>query len=631
MMDERADGTRLHVPLPIIAKKSSFTRPVTARQGPAMAAAMEVMDMVAMAVGSEERVVAEVTAPATAVTAPAIVVGRVATVAAEGWSGSRSTRTGRAREVCREALTLYRRSDGCQRTPNREARGVLIKRQCLWKFFKSLWMFFNSFSPPEFTHPSLCAHRHISYFRDQEMMLTLPTSPLLRSSPSRAAPRAHIPSMLVVPDVAASMLLSDSAGGALSATADELAGSLFGASLFPWLAMLYWMKHPTVAAPPGVSFGLTFLLAFVFGSIPGAIGAGALYGVSLADADWLHGAAESLLAITNCVVVLGFRDALTREGGEATGDRDARTGRLRTTATALGALSALSAVIVFASGSAEVHTPWLGGVGNLPFVTWSSEPANALSIPTWIIHTSSLVEWLVAMGLAWRYAEAVDQPKWRGVTWGMLPLHTSGIVACTYHLFYNAPAISWCVALQAGMTCVGNTTLAYACLRLALASGWTWQMGVDDARAVFNSLRAGLGDIVGDDGAAAAGAPGDLGVSGTIGEAGAPVPPSFAPSSSGRVATTASALVGWEDLGDAWSKDSDLAFLAKLAGLSGGLAYLVKYVPALVPGAVAQAWAGVPDEAVSALAFAVIFVPTLLNCAKWAQRSKDDAEFVGDF
>jgi len=43
-----------------------------------------------------------------------------------------------------------------------------------------------------------------------------------------------------------------------------------------------------VGAPPGVTFGLIFLLAFVFGSIPAAIGAGALYGVSLADADWLR-------------------------------------------------------------------------------------------------------------------------------------------------------------------------------------------------------------------------------------------------------------------------------------------------------------------------------------------------------
>ena len=122
-----------------------------------------------------------------------------------------------------------------------------------------------------------------------------------------------LPELLPAPEVA-SQLTSLLADSAISSTADDLAGSLFGASLFPWLAMLYWLKHPTVAAPPGVAFGLTFLLAFVFGTIPATIGAGALYGVSLADADYLHGAAESLLAITNCVVVLGFRDALRTTG-----------------------------------------------------------------------------------------------------------------------------------------------------------------------------------------------------------------------------------------------------------------------------------------------------------------------------
>ena len=88
------------------------------------------------------------------------------------------------------------------------------------------------------------------------------------------------------------------ANSALTSTADELAGSLFGASLLPWLAMLYWLKHPKTQAPRGVCFGLTYLLAFVFGSIPAAIGAGALYGASLADADWLHGAAPARSALS---------------------------------------------------------------------------------------------------------------------------------------------------------------------------------------------------------------------------------------------------------------------------------------------------------------------------------------------
>ena len=96
-----------------------------------------------------------------------------------------------------------------------------------------------------------------------------------------------------------------------------------------------------------------------------------------------------------------------------------------------------------------------------------------------------------------RYAEHVGKDRWKGVTWGMLPLHTSGIIACTYHLFYNDPAISWCVALQAGMTCVGNTTLALACLRLALASGWTWQLGLEELADTLAFLSAALSQPVG--------------------------------------------------------------------------------------------------------------------------------------
>ena len=463
------------------------------------------------------------------------------------------------------------------------------------------------------------------------MLSPLPVLRPLRSpSIKMLAPELLMPTLHEFTALETTISLLSDGGGGFSSTADDLAGSLFGASLFPWLAMLYWLKHPTVGAPSGVSFGLTFLLAFVFGSIPAAIGAGVLYGVSLADADWLHGAAESLLAITNCVVVLGFRSALDAGGNSNAGDEgEAGTARLRSAATALGVLSALSAIAVVASGGAEIHTPWLGGVGNLPAGLWASEPANALSIPTWIIHTSSLVEWLVAMGLAWRYADLVSEPKWKGVTWGMLPLHTSGIIACTYHLFYNSPAITWCVALQAGMTCVGNTTLAFACLRLALASGWTWQMGKEEAAALLSSVSDDLAKLV-------AGLGGEPAAAASTSADGATASASGGASSSGAAGAppadaAAKALVGWEDLGDAWARDSDVAFLAKLLALSGGLAYFVKYLPALVPGFVVSAWAGVPDEAVSAAALAVIVVPTLLNVAKWNQRSKEDAEFVGDF
>jgi len=77
-------------------------------------------------------------------------------------------------------------------------------------------------------------------------------------------------------------------------------------------------------------------------------------------------------------------------------------------------------------------------------------------------------------------------------------------------------------------------------------------------------------------------------------------------------------------LGEAWAADGNAAFLAKLLALSGGLAYAAKYLPALVAGV------QVSDELLGAAAGAVIVVPTALNCAKWLQRSKEGAEFVGD-
>ena len=84
------------------------------------------------------------------------------------------------------------------------------------------------------------------------------------------------------------------------------------------------------------------------------------------------------------------------------------------------------------------HFPFLFGLGNLPtdwvqslpFVT-HAEPVNALSIPTWAIHFSSVFEYLFAMNLVWDFAESTKNSSWKGLTWGMLPLHASGICACT--------------------------------------------------------------------------------------------------------------------------------------------------------------------------------------------------------
>jgi len=63
--------------------------------------------------------------------------------------------------------------------------------------------------------------------------------------------------------------------------------------------------------------------------------------------------------------------------------------------------------------------------------------------------------------------------KWKGLTWGMIPLHASGVAACTYHFFYNAPSLQFVVELQAFLTLVGNCSLAFAAYRIAESNGWS--------------------------------------------------------------------------------------------------------------------------------------------------------------
>jgi Protein of unknown function (DUF2499) len=132
----------------------------------------------------------------------------------------------------------------------------------------------------------------------------------------------------------------------------------------------------------------------------------------------------------------------------------------------------------------DVHSAFAFGLGDLPqdFVmsnlNWisHSEPDNALSIPTWAIHFSSVFEYLFAMNLVWQYADATENQKWKGLTWGMLPLHASGVCACTYHFFYNAsPSLQFLVTTQAGLTLLGNITCMIAAFRIACSNGWTVQ------------------------------------------------------------------------------------------------------------------------------------------------------------
>lgn len=377
--------------------------------------------------------------------------------------------------------------------------------------------------------------------------------------------------------------------------AEALAGPLFGASLFPYLAFLYFLNVEETDCPKGVTVGFATCLLFVFLTIPAAIVAKLWYGVSLADSDWLHGSAESVLTITNLVTVVAFRQAL-----QAKQQQDENNQSMPLSATSYGPmiqlvaiLTAISSVTIVVPGlmGAEQHTPYLNGFMDFTGIDWTqfgahAEPDNALTVATWIIHISSLVEFLVAMGFCWRWGDVVKNPTWKGLTWGLLPLHSSGITACTYHLFYNH--IPVLVPIQAFLTCVGNTTAAYAALRIALSNGWKVPEPLAFLDVYATSLRV------------------------------VPTAAIASVSSLGQQATQlpfeAPSLVGFEDLGETLQDDNDYYFLLKLFAGCAVASYAIKY---------GELGFDFPFEANTYLGLTFIAVPSALNAFKWWKRSQD--------
>jgi hypothetical protein len=88
--------------------------------------------------------------------------------------------------------------------------------------------------------------------------------------------------------------------------------TLFALSLFPYLGFL-WFLTRSKKTPLLALIGFYALLIFVAVTIPAGIYAKFHYGEALANIDWLHGSAESLLTISNILVVLGFRQAIIKQ------------------------------------------------------------------------------------------------------------------------------------------------------------------------------------------------------------------------------------------------------------------------------------------------------------------------------
>ncbi|KAI3522520.1 hypothetical protein L1887_00365 [Cichorium endivia] len=137
----------------------------------------------------------------------------------------------------------------------------------------------------------------------------------------------------------------------------------------------------------------------------------------------------------------------------------------KTIAALIGTGVALTTPLFLGAASAAAELPSVVG-SSLQLV----EPSNALSLPTWAIHVSSVVEWIAAMILVWQYGEKSGYESWKGLSWGMVPLLGGAFCACTWHFFYNSESLEVLVAIQGALTVIGNATMCIAAYRIYKSS-----------------------------------------------------------------------------------------------------------------------------------------------------------------
>lgn len=91
---------------------------------------------------------------------------------------------------------------------------------------------------------------------------------------------------------------------------------------------------------------------------------------------------------------------------------------------------------------------------------------HALSLGTWWIHITSVLEWGAAIVAVLLLGRQRREGGWRWLALAMLPALGSAMAACTWHLFDNPEELRGLVVLQAGLTTIGNGTLALAAWNL---------------------------------------------------------------------------------------------------------------------------------------------------------------------
>ena len=85
---------------------------------------------------------------------------------------------------------------------------------------------------------------------------------------------------------------------------------------------------------------------------------------------------------------------------------------------------------------------------------------HELSLGTWIIHISSVIEWIIAIYSIFIISKIEEYSYLFWMSLAMIPNLISAMCAITWHIYDNQTELYGLVTLQAIFTVIGNTTLA---------------------------------------------------------------------------------------------------------------------------------------------------------------------------
>ncbi len=87
---------------------------------------------------------------------------------------------------------------------------------------------------------------------------------------------------------------------------------------------------------------------------------------------------------------------------------------------------------------------------------------HELSFATWLIHISSVIEWIYAIFVINRISKNKNYTVFFWLSIAMIPNLIGAMCAITWHIYDNQDVLYGLVTLQGIFTFIGNSTLALA-------------------------------------------------------------------------------------------------------------------------------------------------------------------------